>query len=297
MELNKINGNSYWIKAGTNIGVFTFKNKNCLLIDTGINNTSARKKDEVLKASNLHPKYIINTHSHLDHCGGNNYFTENYPGCVTYTSLKESLFMENQELRPYTLFNSKAPNSVKSSNKPINVDNILEYGVNKINDEKIEIISLKGHSIEQIGVVTPDKVCYLGDGIFSEDIINKYSLPYLYDIDNSISTLNSIKDIEADFFIVSHGEGLYNREEIIALADKNICNIEKYCEQLIELAEQPSTKEDLLQNICILNDLSMDFNQYYINQAALSAFIAYLVNKNILEHSVENEKLYYYRKS
>jgi len=34
MELIKIKGNSYYIKAHTNIGVYMFKNKNCILIDT-----------------------------------------------------------------------------------------------------------------------------------------------------------------------------------------------------------------------------------------------------------------------
>lgn len=35
MELTKIKGNSYYINFPTNIGVYIFKNKNCLLIDTG----------------------------------------------------------------------------------------------------------------------------------------------------------------------------------------------------------------------------------------------------------------------
>ncbi len=105
MELTKINGNTYFINAPTNIGVYTYKNKNCLLIDTGINNTAARKIDNILIENKLHAKYIINTHSHIDHCGGNNYFKDNYTGSLIYSSAKEKLFMENQELRP----NSSTP--------------------------------------------------------------------------------------------------------------------------------------------------------------------------------------------
>ena len=85
MQFNKIKGNTYFIDAPTNIGVYVFKNKTCLLIDTGIDNTQAGKIDEVLKAQGLHPRYIINTHSHADHCGGNSYFKKNYPGCA-YTA-------------------------------------------------------------------------------------------------------------------------------------------------------------------------------------------------------------------
>ena len=43
MELTKIKGSTYYINAPTNIGIYVFKNKNCLIIDTGINNTQARK--------------------------------------------------------------------------------------------------------------------------------------------------------------------------------------------------------------------------------------------------------------
>ena len=48
MELAKIKGNTYYVQSGTNIGVISFKNKNCMLIDTGINNTSARKLDALV---------------------------------------------------------------------------------------------------------------------------------------------------------------------------------------------------------------------------------------------------------
>jgi glyoxylase-like metal-dependent hydrolase (beta-lactamase superfamily II) len=45
MELEKIKGGTYYCPGNTNIGVYAFKNKNCLLIDTGINNTYARRLD------------------------------------------------------------------------------------------------------------------------------------------------------------------------------------------------------------------------------------------------------------
>ena len=34
MELTKIKGSTYYINAPTNIGIYVFKNKNCLIIDT-----------------------------------------------------------------------------------------------------------------------------------------------------------------------------------------------------------------------------------------------------------------------
>ena len=158
MELTKIKGNTYYINAPTNIGVYSFKNKNCLLIDTGINNSAAKKIDEVLKINNLHPKYIINTHSHHDHCGGNNYFKSNYTGAIVYASQKEKLYMENPELRAAMLYTSFPVKELEVESKEVLVDQVLDYGFTKINDEKFEVISLKGHSPESIGIITKDKL-------------------------------------------------------------------------------------------------------------------------------------------
>ncbi len=296
MELIKLRGNTYYIPNNTNIGVFTYKNKNCLLVDTGINNTIARKIEEVLKSNGLHPKYIINTHNHLDHCGGNIYLTETYLGCITYTSEKEKLYMENVELQPSNLFGALPPKGVNKA-RPIKVDVILQYGVNKINDEKIEIVPLKGHSIEQIGVITPDKVCFLGDSIFSASILEKYSIPYLFSIEDSLNTLEYIKEIDADIFVVAHSESIYSKEEIVNLADKNIEAINGLLEECKTILEQPQTREDLLQNIMILNEIpDPEYVQYLLYLSSTSAIIANLYDRGYLENYIENGKLYYFVK-
>ncbi|OFI06290.1 hydroxyacylglutathione hydrolase [Clostridium acetireducens DSM 10703] len=295
MQLIKIKGNSYFIKAPTNTGIYTFKNKNCILIDTGINNSDAKKIDEVLISNKLHPKYIINTHSHLDHCGGNYYFQNNYTGCLIYTSYKEKLFIENGEIFP-SILSSSNPIKGLDKNRKTKVDYVLDYGINKINDEKFEVISLKGHSIEQIGIITPEKVCFLGDSIFSHEILDKYSLPYYYDLEESVNTLEKIKEIDADYFVISHSENVLDKDEIVKLSDKNLNNIEKYKNQILELLEQPLTREDILENIAILNDLSMNFKQYYLNFSGICAFITYLYNKGLIDCSVEDGKLYYFIK-
>lgn len=297
MSLDKIKGNTYYINSVTNSGIFVFKNKNCLIIDTGSNNSDAKKIEDILVKNSLHPKYIINTHNHLDHCGGNIYFQKNYPGCLVYTSLKEKLFMENQEIQGAILSSSTPIKGIDISNKPLPVDFILDYGTNKINDEKFEIIPLKGHSIEQIGIITPEKVCFLGDSIFSTEIMEKYSFPYLYDIEESLNTLNSIKTIDADYFVISHADKVLYKDEITELCDKNLNNIENYKNQILELLEQPLTREDILENIAVLNDLSFNFYQYHLNLGGVSAFLAYLYSKSLIEHSIESGKLYYFRKS
>lgn len=296
MDLNKIKGNTYYINAVTNCGIFAFKNKNCLIIDTPINNTEAKKIEQVISKNNLHPKYIINTHNHLDHCGGNSFFQKNYSGCLVYTSLKEKLFMENGEIQASILSSSTPIRGIDKNIKPLKVDFVLEFGTNKINDEKFEVVSLKGHSIDQIGIITPEKVCFLGDSIFSSEILEKYSFPYLYDIEESINTLNKIKELDADYFVISHSNSVLNKDEIITLVDKNLENIENYKKQILDFLDQPLTREDILENITVLNDLSLNFYQYHLNFGGISAFITYLYSKGLIEYSIEDGRLYYFKK-
>lgn len=297
MELTKINGNTYYINAPTNIGVYVYKNKNCLLVDTGINNTGARKIEAVLNENNLHVKYIVNTHSHTDHCGGNNYFKSNYTGCIVYASSKEKVYMENMELRANMMYTTAAPSELKDDCKDLIVDYTLEEGTSKINDEKFEVILLKGHSPEGLAMITSDRVCFLGDAVFSLSIIDKYSIPNIFNVEDTIASLNKIKEIDADYFVVSHAEDIYSREEILNLVDKNIKNIEDYISEILELLDKPLTKEDLMENIVILNDIQLNFKQFHLDFSAMSAFLTYLLNKKQLSSYVENGKLYYYRES
>lgn len=297
MTLIKIKGSTYYIPGATNIGVYVFKNKNCLLIDSGINNTVARKIENMLNDNNLHVKYIINTHSHIDHCGANNYFQKEYPGCIVYTSENERLYMENPELFSNILYS--VPNSFRELDrltKPLVVDLSLEYGLNKINDEKFEVVNTEGHSAGHIGVVTQEKVCFLGDCIFSEDILLKYKLPYFIDLGKAINTLNKLKEIDAEYFVLSHINKILEKEELIKLVQLNIITIENFENQIIELMAQPQTRESLLESVIVLNDMSPDFGEYHLDYAAVSAYISYLNEKGLIDYSINDGKVYYFVK-
>lgn len=297
MKLNKVNGNTYYIDNPTNMGVYVFKNKYCMLVDTGINNTVAGKFDEVLTEAGMKPKYIVNTHNHPDHSGGNLYFKEHHPGCIFYTSREEKLFIENDYMFATYIYGSSPIKELRKRNakmRGVDVETILEPGLSKINDEKFDVIYLKGHSIGQIGIATPDRVCFMGDSLFSVGIMEKYSFPFLFDIEEQIETLKYIKTLDYDYYVLSHDNNVYDTEGIRKLADLNMESIKRHLDDIKELLNQPLSREDLLEQIAIINNMDLEFRSYYLCLSAAGAFIAYLYNNDLLSYEVENGKLYYF---
>ncbi len=299
MQLEKINGNSYFIPAPTNIGVFQFKDKYALLVDSGDNKQQARKVDELLREQGLAVKYIVNTHNHIDHVGGNTYFQEHYPGTVFHSSEQEKLFIEDNCLFPLYLYGGNPPHELSrhfGRNQKFTINNVLLPGLCKINDEKFDIIPLPGHALGQIGIATRDKVCYLGDALFSEDNIAKYSLPFLLDIAAQMDSYRSLKELDYDYYVLGHAPSVYDQSAIKRLIDLNELNLSYYLDLILELLIQPKTREELLEEIVILHDLHLEFKEYYFSFSTIGAMITYLYDKDLLTHQLENGKLYYYQK-
>ena len=299
MQLEKINGNSYYIPGPTNVGVFQFKDKYTLIVDSGDNKQQARKIDELLRNQGLSVKYVVNTHNHIDHSGGNLYFQENYPGTILYASEPEKQFIEDPALFPLYLYGGQAPRELSRHfvrNQKININGLLSPGLCKINEEKFDIIPLAGHARGLIGIATRDKVCYLGDALFSEDKIAKYSLPFLFDIAAQLDTYRVLAGLDYDYYVLGHADMVYNSLEMKKLIDFNETNLNHYLELILELLMQAKTREELLEEIVILKDLNLDFKEYYFSLSTIAAMISYLYDQDLLTHQIENGKLYYYRK-
>lgn len=299
MQLTKINGNTYYLPAPTNIGVFQFKDKYTLLVDTGDNNQQARKIADIIQENSLSIKYIINTHHHIDHAGGNIFMQEHYPGSLFHAAKDEKLFLENSYLFPMYIYGGSPMNELSRNflkSKKLRIDEVLTPGLCKINEEKFEIIPLPGHAKGQIGIGTRDKVCFLGDSLFSREIIAKYSFPFLFDIADQLATYQCIEELDYDWFVLGHASQIYSRSEIADLAVFNRKNLEYYLDMILDLFAQPHTREELLEEICILEELQLDFKEYYFSHSTIGAIITYLYNREELDYQLENGKLFYYRK-
>lgn len=289
----RITGKTYYIKAFTNIGVYSLADNNCLLIDTCFNKKQAKMIDQTLKKNKLQLKYIINTHAHPDHCCGNTYFQRTYPDCQVFASLAEKPFMEN----PYLLgaiFSSANPlQHLDFSPSCFPVDHYLEPGVQIIDEEPLQVIPLSGHTRGQVGIITPDRVCFLGDALFSNYTLDTYALPYTFDVGESCKTLHSLFKIDADYFVISHDAQVISRDEFPSLVQRNLANFKRFKTEILELLNQPLTREDLVAKIILSNNIELNLSEYHVIQTSVSAFITYLDDQQLINYKFEEGRLYY----
>ncbi|HHU62802.1 MAG TPA: MBL fold metallo-hydrolase [Clostridiales bacterium] len=274
-QLVNIQGNTHYIPGPVNIGVITGSEGDCILIDTGIDDNSAKKILKVLKKHSLRVKAIINTHSHADHFGGNKYILDNTDALV-YASDFERAIIENPKLEPFYLFSARPISKLNTKlllGKRCRVDYTVYPGIQQICGINLEVVSLKGHSVNQIGIITSDDVFFVGDALFPKEVIEKYKIPYFVDIENALNTLNFIKGCRCYRYVMAHS-GVVDRVEDIV--DLNIERIGNICKDIIAILRQPMTREGLVGRLVGKVGASLTLQRYYLALSSVSAYLSYL---------------------
>ncbi len=286
MELIKLGKKTYYIKNNTNIGVYKINDSDVILIDTGNDKEAGKKILKITEEQNWHVKIIINTHSHADHIGGNNVISSR-TNCDIYSNKIETSFINNPILESAGLYGASPLFSLKNKflyakeSKAKVIDN---------NINNLEIIDLKGHSYDMIGIKTDDDVIFLGDALASTNTINKYHIFYLYDLEEYLNTLEKLKTIKAKKYVLSHSEVTENIEELIKL---NEYKINEIINNLYKILETKKTYEDILKEIFDIYNLEMNINQYYLVGASIKAYLSYLCNNDKITYEFINNKMYY----
>lgn len=301
MKLQKVIGNTYFIKGGTNTGVYLFKNNEALLIDPGLSGLRPKNMIKMFENEKIKLKYIINTHEHEDHYGACSQIKSQNESIEILSSGYAKIFIERPELFSNLILGGKANKFLEAKishrrNEKISVNTIISEGTIKKNDTEFEVINLKGHTDGSIGILTKDGVLFAGDLLVGEDILNKYDLLFLQDLQEYLKSLNKIKSIDFEYIILAHGKNIINKEQGILLIGKHKRAIEKYLNQIIKNLETPMNIETLLKKIIKENKLTYNYKEYYFFRTSVMAFISYLADLDKINYKVEESDLLYYTK-
>jgi glyoxylase-like metal-dependent hydrolase (beta-lactamase superfamily II) len=292
MKLDSVSESVFCIPGAVNIGVIKSGEK-AILVDTGLDKDTGRRIFRRLDKLGLKISAIINTHSHADHFGGNNYIVEKSGAKVIAPEIEAGM-IQYPYIEPLYLYSAHPVRDLMSRflmAKPSGVDHVLRSEKHSISiaGKEVNVIPLPGHAPNQIGLEV-DGVLFCADTVFSEKIIDKYGIPLFMDIEKQKKTLTKIEKMKCDLFVPSHAEPT---EDISSLVDLNLGVIERV-EDLILSFNSPKTTEEIFKEVLDYFEITVNnFIEYSLALSTVKAYLSSLYNSGELNAFFDNNVLYW----
>jgi len=288
--LKKIKGNTYYIKGVVNAGIYVYQDEHCVVMDTGVDDDAGRKILKSVEAEGWKIEKIINTHAHADHFGGNSFLVRR-TGAQVFAPKTEGAIIANPYLEPFYLYSAHPMKSLRTKflmAKESRIDGFIDSEEFDLGEETLSIIDLKGHSPGQIGIATPDNVLFAADAYFSSGIIEKYKLPYFINIENTVKTLNSLKEMNYDYYLPCHGDC---STDIDAEIEVNLKAIRDTIDTIDRHLINPMSREELVSLIVRKYNIKLNPGQYYLTLSSISAYLSYMTDNGMLETLIDDHLL------
>lgn len=200
-------------KAGSNAG-FVVGDDGVLVVDTFISTDAAKELlDEIRKVTDLPIRYVVNTHYHLDHTGGNAVFKQEGASIVAQRNVRDWLHTENLK---FFGANPK-PEDKARVDALVGPDTVYKKSLNlTLGSRRIEVRSLPGHTGGDSVIFIPD-----ADVVFAGDLVWQHHLPNLIDASTAswIQTLDKLmSEHPKATFVSGHGD-LATASDVAAFRD------------------------------------------------------------------------------
>lgn len=289
-RLVKLRGDIYYLPGRTNIGVIV-RDDWCIVVDTGIDEDSGRKAVNAVRREGLEVKYVLNTHSHADHIGGNRFLAMRAGAAVLAPRL-EDVFIEHPILEPLYLYGASPPKSLRGKftmASPSRVSRVLCEGVDE--ELGVEVIPLPGHSVNMVGVAA-DRVFFAADSIFPERLVEKFGVLYHLDARAAAETLERLRGLKYAVYLPSHSEPLSDLTKLIDLNLESIWRARVAVEEAADGAKAEEAVSRVLRGMGIRVDSPALYHLYF---SAVKSYLAWLVDEGVLREEVKEGELRYVR--
>lgn len=284
MQLIKLSNNTYYIENNTNIGIYKLNDRDIILIDSGIDESVGKKILKITEENNFNIVAIINTHSHADHIGGNK-IIQNKTNCKIYSNNIETNIINNPLLEPSYIYGAYPFKQLRNKfleAKSSSCEQLVDI-------EGLEYFTLKGHSFDMICIKTVDNVYFIGDALFNELTLNKYSISYLYNVSDFLNSLDILSNLKGTF-VLSHGQVC---DDITSLINLNKNKVYEIIDKIIELCKEEISFEELLKNIFDIYNLEMNLTQRYLIGSTIKSYLSYLIDNNKIIYCFNNNIMYF----
>lgn len=298
--------NVYLLPLATNIGVIAMEQNdgtvNICLIESGNDDAQAAVILEKIKAffdaesCKVTLKAVINTHSHADHCGGNDFLRKN-TRCEVWASEGEAAIMQCPVIETGLIWGGMPVQELETRYfvaQPCAADRTFKNDAVFYIEEKIkvEVISLKGHYIDQTGFLLTDtdgkKTLFAGDALSGRNALKRYWIQYLFDEKQSKESLSRLSHIKADFYVPGHGDFVTQIEGLVEL---NLLALLETENLILDELKTPKTSEEILKAVADRNSLNLKLSQYVLIGCTLRSYLSALAGEGRIRYEIKENKM------
>ena len=276
MELKQIGPKTFCIEHDTNIGIHFTDDGRMYLIDTG-SKGDGEKIDEILSREGWVPFCIINTHTHIDHIGGNEFLMRKY-GIPAYCTDYDMAFAHYSELEA-AYMNGGYP-AEKLRTIFAHPGMIGFRSLEKETPDGIDWTYLPGHSFGMIGIRTSDDIWFLGDSYLSRSFLKQYTFGFIYNVEAYIDTLKKLKEFKGALFVPSHG---IIETDIVPTLEQNLRSVTEMCGMICETCREYRGQDEILQQMYERLQMHARPAQHALLSSTVKSYLTYLQDRNKLE--------------
>lgn len=287
-ELIQVGENTFYLSGPFHVGVYVLQdtdgfNKDDIcagdvcLIDSGVDKVVARVLDKILQEKNYRVKYIINTHYHADHCGGNAYFKEKY-NCKIYSTKPNVALISNFDICPAIIWGASPIKEILNNYfyaTSTNAENIEDVEL----PEGLSYVELTGHAMSMLCVRTKDDILFVGDAVVSKETIDKHPIVYEYEIGSYLDSLDVLKNIKASLYIPYHAQPVKNIKNLIKVNRQNVLD---NIETIKRICGEPRHIDEIISMFFNERGLKLSLYKYAVEGGIMRTYVTYLYNNGEL---------------
>lgn len=286
-EAQHLRGNTYYFNLPAKVGAYVREDGETTLIDSGSDPRIAERIARTTDENGWRVTAVIDTHCHADHTGGNAFWEAR--GAVIFAADADLPIVRQPMLNPELLYGGYPHGEYFGTfllAKPSDAKPFTDPAFPR----DLEILPLPGHSIGMVGVRTKDDVLFIGDMTTASPSLEKYGMPFLYDVGAYLETAEKLMTVEAKYFVPAHASVV---EDIRPLLAENVKNVNDNLQFIRNCLQTPMRFDDLLARYFTDHGLFMNLMQNYLVSCTMRSYLSYLSIAGEVREEVRDNRIYY----
>lgn len=267
-----------FLPGAVNSVVVEGQGSRALLVDTGLDETHARKLLRAVERAGLTPAAILNTHSHADHHGGNAFLLSRFPELPVYAPPLEAAIIRYPVLEPLSLWGAAPPAELQTKFllAPASPAQATSPGVQTLGGVEVELLPVPGHAAD-MHAVRVGEVLYAADALFGPEALSKHPLTFCADSARqkaSAAALGGMAGVRVT--LPGHGGPT---SDLAGLVAANLAAYARTTDAVAAaLAGGPATLDELLARVsAALGVTATNPGAWVLNRAVVSAHLTELL--------------------